>query len=383
MTDEVVQALDGLRVLDAATVVAGPAAARYLADFGADVVKVESPAADPTRRMGWLPEGGGDSYFWKLLGRNKRCVTLDFKTEDGLRIMKGLIDDADVLIENFRPGTLERLGLDPEELLERNPRLVVLRITGFGQTGPYASKPGFATLAEALSGYAAISGEPDGPPLLPPIAITDEIAGIVGAFSVMVALRHAERTGRGQIIDVSLIESLLHLMGPLPAAYAGLSYLQPRMGSALPWSVPRGTYRCSDGVWVALSASADSVAKRLMRLLRLESDARFLTFQDRTENGKQLDELVRTWIGARSSEAVFAAFNEVDAAIAPVYTMEQVVGDPHYIARQSLIEVEGILMQNVVARLSLTPGHVRHAGRAENADAADIVQGGWRSRWNH
>src|SRR5712691_5498788 len=240
-------ALEGLRVIDMATVFAGPGAARHLGDFGAEVVKVEAPAGDGVRRMGWFPPAGGDSYTWKLLGRNKRAVVLDLKTDAGRDALVALAADADVLVENVRPGTIERLGLGPDVLLERNPGLVILRVTGFGQDGPYAQKPGFATMAEAMSGFAAINGEPDGPPLLPPIALTDEVAALAGAFAVMVALRHRDRTGEGQVIDVNLLESMLQMMSALPSAAAHLGYEQPRLGSGIPYTVPRGTYRCSDG----------------------------------------------------------------------------------------------------------------------------------------
>jgi len=367
-----VSALSDLRIIDMATIVAGPAAAKYLGDFGAEVIKVEAPAGDSTRRLGWGLREGDDSFFWKLIGRNKKCVTLDLKTENGLKRMLKLIDSSDALIENFRPGTLERLGLDPHVLLERNPRLVVLRVTGFGQTGPYAGRPGFATVAEALSGYSAISGEPDSQPLLPPIAITDEVCGIVGAFAVMAGLWYARRTGHGQVIDVNLAETLLQLMGPLIPAYAHLGYEQPRMGSGLPWTVPRGTYQCSDGKWVALSASADSVAARLLDAIGLERDVRFATFRDRMENRELLDDYVRTWIGERSSEEVLRHLERLDAAVAPVYTMRDVFADPHFRERQVMIEVDGIVMQNVIARFSRTPGRVRHAGRRQGANQ-DLV----------
>lgn len=373
--------LSGLKVIDMATVVAGPAAAKYLADFGADVLKVEAPAGDPTRRMGWGPEDGGDSFFWKILGRNKRCVTLDLKTASGHERMMGLLGAADVLIENFRPGTLERLGLSPQSLLEHNPKLVVLRVTGFGQTGPYAKKPGFATLAEALSGYAALSGEPEGQPLLPPIAITDEVAGIVGAFSVLAAVRHAERTGEGQVVDINLLETLFQLMGPLPAAYAHLGYQQPRLGAGLPWTVPRGTYQCSDGVWVALSASAETVAQRLLELIGLDDDARFETFQDRMEHREELEACVAEWIASRTSEEVEAAFEDADAAVARVYTMEDIFDDPHFAARDVIIDVDGVVMQNVIARMSRTPGRIEHPGRPKDADTAAVTEvQGWPSR---
>jgi crotonobetainyl-CoA:carnitine CoA-transferase CaiB-like acyl-CoA transferase len=358
-------ALEGVRVIEMATVVAAPAAARYLGDFGAEVTKIEAPAGDPARRMGWHGAEGPDSFFWKILGRNKQCLTIDLKSADGIQQARKLIDQADVLIENFRPGKLERLGLDPTDLLSRNPRLVILRISGFGQTGPYAHRPGFATIAEAMSGYAAISGEPNGGPLLPPIAITDELTGLAGAFAVMVALWHAERTGRGQVIDISLIETLIQFMGPLIPAYVHLGYLQPRLGSGLPWSVPRGTYLCADGRWVALSASADTVASRLLRAIGLDHDQRFATFAGRMQHREALERHVREWIGARSSDQVIQFLSESDTAIAPVYTMADVLADPHILARHTVIEVDGVMMPNVIARLSDTPGAVRHAGQPQ------------------
>ncbi|MCU1429305.1 MAG: putative acyl-CoA transferase/carnitine dehydratase [Actinomycetia bacterium] len=367
------QALDGLRVIDMATVLAGPGVARYMADFGADVIKVEAPTGDGTRRMGWIPPEGGDSYMWRLLGRGKRCIVLDLKSDDGVAAMRALVDTADVLIENLRPGTLERLGLGPAELLERNPRLVILRVTGFGQDGPYAQRPGFATLAEAMSGFAAINGEPDGPPLLPPIALTDEVTALAGAFAVMVALRHRDRTGEGQVIDVNLLESMLQMMSALPSAAAHLGYEQPRLGSGIPYTVPRGTFRCSDGVWVAVSTSAESVAHRVMELMNLGHDARFASFEGRVAHRDELNDLVAAWIAARTSREVLAAFNEAQAAIAPVYSMHDVLADEHVREREVLIEVDGIVQQAPVARLSKTPGHVRHAGRPLGADTDEVL----------
>ncbi|MCZ7528244.1 MAG: CoA transferase [Acidimicrobiia bacterium] len=363
------QALEGLRVVDMATLLAGPNAARYLADFGADVVKVEAPGGDGTRRLGWLDPRGGESLMWKLVARNKRTVVIDLKSEDGRETMLALLDDADVLVENLRPGTLERLGLGPDVLHHRNPGLVVLRVTGFGQDGPYADRPGFATLAEAMGGFAAINGEPDGPPLLPPIALTDEIAALVGAFAVLAALRHRDRTGEGQVVDVSLLESMLQILGPLPDAFARLGYLQPRLGAGIPYTVPRGTYRCADGVWVALSTSAESVARRVLDLLGVGSDERFATFDGRAAHRDELDELVSAWIGARPSSEVLATFRAAQAAIAPVYTMADILADPHVRARGALVEVDGVLMQAPVARMSRTPGAIRHAGQPLDHDA--------------
>jgi crotonobetainyl-CoA:carnitine CoA-transferase CaiB-like acyl-CoA transferase len=369
-----VQALDGLRVIDMATVFAGPGTARHLADFGADVVKVESPSGDGVRRMGWFPPEGGDSYTWKLLGRGKRTVVLDLKTEAGTDALLRIVDSADVLIENFRPGTLERLGLAPEVLLARNPRLVVLRVTGFGQDGPYAARPGFATMAEAMSGFAAINGEPDGPPLLPPIALTDEVAALAGAFAVMVALRHRDRTGDGQVIDVNLLESMLQMMSALPSAAAHLDYEQPRLGSGIPYTVPRGTYQCADGKWVAISTSAESVAHRVLELLGIGEDERFATFEGRAAHRDELDAIVAKWIAARPSAEVLAAFEDAHAAIAPVYSMHDLLVDPHVKARHVFIEVDGVVMQAPVARLSRTPGAVRWAGRPLGADTEDVLE---------
>ena len=366
-------ALDGLRVIDMATVFAGPGAARHLGDFGADVIKIEAPAGDGVRRMGWFPPGGGDSYTWKLLGRNKRAVVADLKTDAGRDALLALARQADVLIENFRPGTLERLGIGPDVLCARNPRLVVLRVTGFGQDGPYASRPGFATMAEAMSGFAAINGEPDGPPLLPPIALTDEVAAIAGAFAVMVALRDRDRTGLGQVIDVNLLESMLQMMSALPSAAAHLGYEQPRLGSGIPYSVPRGTYRCADERWVAISTSAESVAHRVLTLLGIDDDERFATFETRGEHREELDAAVAAWVGARPSAEVLAAFEAAEAAIAPVYTMREVLADPHVRARHVFVEVDGVVMQGPVARLSRTPAEMRWAGRELGADTDEVL----------
>jgi crotonobetainyl-CoA:carnitine CoA-transferase CaiB-like acyl-CoA transferase len=366
-------ALEGLRVLDIATVFAGPGAARHLGDFGAEVIKVEAPAGDGVRRMGWFPPEGGDSYTWKLLGRNKRAVVLDLKTDVGRDALLALVVGADVLIENFRPGTLERLRLGPDVLCARNPRLVVLRVTGFGQDGPYASRPGFATMAEAMSGFAAINGEPDGGPLLPPIALTDEVTAVAGAFAVMVALRERDRSGLGQVVDVNLLESMLQMMSALPSAAAHLGYEQPRLGSGIPYSVPRGTYQCADGRWVAISTSAESVAHRVLSLLGVEGDRRFATFDSRATHRDELDAIVQTWVGARSSDEVMEAFERAEAAIAPVYTMAEVLADPHVQARNVFVEVDGVVMQAPIARLARTPGEVRWAGRTLGADTDDVI----------
>jgi len=365
--------LVGLKVIDLATVVAGPGVAKYFADYGADVIKVERPSGDSTRSMGWTQPGESDSLWWKLVNRGKRSLVLDLKQTSDLAVLKELIDSADLLIENMRPGKIEQLGLDPAELIKRNPKLVVLRVSGFGQSGPYAQKPGFATIAEALSGLSGLLGEPDGGPLLPPIALTDEVTALVGSFSAMMAIFHAKQTGQGQVVEIDLVNSVLQIMGPLPAAWDSMGYLQPRLGSSIPYSIHRGTYQCSDGVWVALSASAESVARRLIETVGGGGDPRFMSFQSRFENREALEELTRNWINSRPSAEVISIIDAADAAIAPVYSMQQVIEDPHFIERESFTRVDGILMQNLVARMSKTPGKINSVGPKLGEHTEEIV----------
>ena len=357
--------LADMRVLDLATVVAGPGAARYLADFGADVLKIERPGVgDTTRTLGLPDPRDGTSAYWKVVGRNKRCATLDLKSAAGRDTLLGLVADAHVIVENFRPGVMERLGLGPDVLLERNPSLVVCRVTAFGQDGPYAQRPGFATLAEAMSGFAAINGEADGGPLLPPIALTDEVTALAAAFAIMTAL-HA---GVGQVVDVTLLESLLQCMGPLPPAFGMTGFLQQRAGSSLPYSVPRGTWLCGDGRWVAVSASAESVGRRVMELIGLGGRDDLLSFAGRIAARDEIDERMAAFCAARTADQVVAAFDEAHAAAAPVYDMAAVFADPQVRSRGAIVEADGVPMQGVVARLSATPGAVRWAGRPLGAD---------------
>ncbi|MGH9136542.1 MAG: CaiB/BaiF CoA transferase family protein [Acidimicrobiales bacterium] len=352
--------LAGLRVIDLSTVVAGPGCARYLGDFGATVIKVERPTGDTARHMGF------DGLFWKYLGRNKRCVVLDLTLDADRQQFLRLAEGAHVVVENLRPGGLEKLGIGPAELHARNPALVITRVTGFGQDGPYSHRPGFATLAEAMSGFAALNGEPDGGPLLPPIALTDEVAAIVAAFATLAALR----SDVGQVVDVNLLESLLQLMGPLPAAYAATGYLQPRLGSGIPYSVPRGTWRCADDEWVAVSTSHESVARRVLELVGLGDDERLTTFDGRMEHRELIDARMAEWIGARTLPEVLETFEAAQAAAAPVYDMAGIASDPHLSARRALVELDGVTMQGLVARLSSTPGVLHHAGRPLGADQA-------------
>jgi crotonobetainyl-CoA:carnitine CoA-transferase CaiB-like acyl-CoA transferase len=365
--------LADVRVIDLSTVIAGPNCARYLADFGAAVIKVERPGGDSLRSMAWRDERDGEGIWWKLANRNKRAVVLDLKDAADVDTLLRLVDDAHVVVENFRPGTLERLGLGPDVLHARNPSLILTRVTGFGQSGPYAQRPGFATIAEAMSGFAAINGEPDGQPLLPPIALTDEVTGLAAAFATMVALH----SGTGQVVDVNLLETMFHLMGPLPALYALTGEQQPRLGAGLPYTVPRGTYRCIDGRWIAVSTSSDSVAGRVLALLGLAADDRLATFAGRAEHRDELEAAMADWCARRTSDQVIAEFTAAHAAAGPVMDMADIAADPHYRARDAIVEVSGTPMQSLIARLSATPGAVRWAGPRLDADGEAIRTAGW------
>ncbi|MFM7694603.1 MAG: CaiB/BaiF CoA transferase family protein [Actinomycetota bacterium] len=374
--------LADLRVIDLATFLAGPSATRRLADFGADVIKVERvDEPDGARLLG--ERDGEDGYHWRHVGRNKRAIQIDLKQEAGRAVLLRLVADADVLVENFRPGTLERLGLDPEGvLLAANPRLVVLRVTGFGQDGPYADRAGFGTIAEAMSTLAHATGEPDGPPTLPPIALADETSGAAAAFAVLAALRHRDRTGEGQVIDASLLESMLEIVGPGAAIADRTGAVEGRMGSRLRFAAPRNVYACADG-WICLSGSSEAVARRILRVVggaELEGDPRFATNADRLANVEALDGLIGAWTGARPWREAVAALTEAGAAAGPVYDAAQLIADEHVAARGSLVQVPnpdgaGDLLQPAVApRLSRTPGAVRHAGRRRGADTADVLR---------
>ena len=367
--------LSDIRVLDISTVLAGPNCARYFADFGADVIKVERPdTGDSLRGMAWRDPRDGSGLWWKLVNRNKRNIALDLKNIDDRELFLQLLDDANVLVENFRPGTLERLDLHPDMLIARNPKLVVVRVSGFGQDGPYAKRPGFASIAESMAGLAAISGEPDGPPMLPAIALTDEVTGITAAFAAMVALH----SGVGQVVDVNLLTTIFQMMGPVISLFKLSGELQPRLGSGLPYTVPRGVYQCVDGKWVGVSASSDSVAARVMKILGLETDERFTNFAGRMEHRELLQELMGKWCATRTRDEVVAIFEEAEAAVGPVFDMSDIATDPHYAARNMIQIVGETPMQGLIAALSKTPGKLRSEGKPKDSDRADIVKNGWK-----
>ena len=362
------QALAGLRVLDVATLFAGPLAATLLGDHGAEVIKVEHPRGDPARTHGASKNGVG--LWWKMLSRNKKAITLYLGSARGQELFRSMAADADVVIENFRPGTLERWGLGYDTLSEINPRLVLARITGFGQVGPYAARPGFGTLAEAMSGFAAVTGEPDGPPTLPPFGLADGAAALTAAFGIMTALRAREITGRGQVLDLAIIEPLLTLLGPQVIAYDQLGIVQQRTGNRSGNNAPRNTYRCADGTWVAVSTSAQSIAERVVRLVGRPDFAGqpwFASGRTRADHADELDAAVGAWIAERPREEVVRAFEEAQAAVAPIYTAADIVADPQYQALGSIVRIDDdelgpIRMQNIPFRLSETPGRIRSTG---------------------
>ncbi|MBA4812972.1 MAG: CoA transferase [Acidimicrobiales bacterium] len=359
--------LADLKVLDISTIFAGPHCARYLADFGADVVKVEQPSGDSSRNIGWRA-ADGETLWWKLANRGKRAITLDLKNHEDLATLKRMLSVADVLVENLRPGKLEALGLIPDELIETNPKLTITRVTGFGQSGPYRNRPGFATLAEAMSGFSAMSGEAGGAPLLPPIALTDEVTGLAAAFATMVAVH----SGGGQTVDVNLLETMMQIMGPLISAWHTEGYLQPRLGSGIAYSVPRGTYQASDGGWIAVSTSSDVIAQRVMKLIGVAEDERFQTFDGRIANREEVDKLMADWVKKRTLSEALESFELAEAAAAPVLNVGELSSDRHVADRGALVEVDGIVMQSLIAQLSKTPGSVRWAGRSLGADNGDL-----------
>jgi crotonobetainyl-CoA:carnitine CoA-transferase CaiB-like acyl-CoA transferase len=357
--------LSGLRVLDLSRLVAGNMASVQLADQGAEVIKIEDPAkGDPLRA--WREDG--ISFFWKVYARNKKSLALDLRHPEGRALLGELAETSHVLIENYRPGTLERMDLAPSTLQERNPRLVILRISGFGQTGPYRDRPGFGTLIEAMSGFAAKNGHPDRPPALPPTALADMIAGLYGAYAVMVALRAAERDGSGQVIDLPLLDPMVSVLGPDAAIYGATGRKPERTGSRSLTTSPRNTFATKDGRFIAISASIQANAERLFRAIGradLIEDPRFRSNSDRLRNVESCEAPIAAFIAARSLEETMAVFQAAEVTAIAVYEIDQFLEDPHVQARGLMVEVPdddagSVLMHDVVPRLSDTPGKLRH-----------------------
>jgi crotonobetainyl-CoA:carnitine CoA-transferase CaiB-like acyl-CoA transferase len=374
-------ALTGIRVLDVSTILAGPLCCRILGDHGAEVVKVEHPeAGDGMRGHGASKDGQG--LWWKEISRNKRAIGLKLSTPDGAALLLKLAATADVLVENFRPGTLERWGLGPEQLREVNPALVVVRITGFGQTGPYAARAGFGTLAEAMSGFAHLTGEADGAPTLPAFGLADSICGIAAASATSMALYARERNGGlGEVIDMNLLEPIMTAVGPGPMVFDQLGIVGQRHGNRSTNNAPRNIYRTKDDRWLAVSTSAQRIAERVMHLIghpETVDEPWFATGAGRAEHAGLLDAYVGGWIAERTAAEVSEAFEGAGAAIAPVYDARDLVEDVHVRSTQMLTTTEDpdfgdLLMHNVMWRAERAPGRIRFTGRPLGADTDSVL----------
>jgi crotonobetainyl-CoA:carnitine CoA-transferase CaiB-like acyl-CoA transferase len=380
-----VSSLEGLRVLDISNVIAGPFAAALLADFGAEVVKAELPGSgDALRSM--PPHKEGKSLLWKAVNRNKRAITLDLREPGGQDLFKRLLPRFDVLIENYRPGTLDRWGLTRETLWSLQPKLTILRVTGFGQSGPYRNYAGFARLFEAYSGLTYITGEPDGAPTHPSYPIGDPISGVFGAFGVLVALVHRMKhpDAPGQEIDLSCTEALLRLLEVLPIEYEQLGLVHARLGSTNALVAPAGVFRSGDGEWVTFTAATQSVFERFCALIGrsdLLADPRYADNPSRMQHIEELNAIVAQWIGERTLAEIVARLSEAGVSVAPIYSNRQVLEDPHFRARNSIVRAKdedfgSVSVPGVVPRLSATPGEVRTSGPAPGAHNAEVY-GGW------
>lgn len=372
--------LSGLRVIDAGTMIAGPLAATQLADFGADVIKVELPRVGDSMRH-WTPMKEGRSLWWKVIGRNKRLITLTLSKPEGQEIFRDLVRTADVVIENYRPGTFERWGLGYSNLASINPGLVLVRVSGFGQTGPYARRGGYGTIAEAFSGIPSFTGFPDRPPTLPGFPMADSVASTFAAMSAMFAIYNRDHnSGKGQEIDVSLYEPLFRLVEAQVIGFDQLGIVKERQGNRLAEDSPRNTYRTRDGRWIGISASSQRSFERLaaaMGMPELIDDPRFLNNASRCANDVELDSMMGRWFEQRDCGDVMALFEKADVVAGPVLDIRDIFNDPHYLARQNIVAVKdddfgSVRMQGVVPQFKDTPGEVRHSGRGLGADNRTI-----------
>ncbi|MCQ9616044.1 CoA transferase [Paenalcaligenes niemegkensis] len=353
--------LNRYKVVDMSRLVAGNMLSLQLGDFGADVIKIESPSGDPLRD--WRENG--QSFYWKTYGRNKRSLVLNLRQPECMQALKLIIDQADVLIENYRPGTLEKMGLAPDLLLARNPKLIVVRVSGFGQTGPYSNLPGFGTIVEAMSGFAARTGFPDREPVLPPLALADMLAGVYGASAVSMALLARERNmSNGQVIDLSLLEPIFSVLGPEAAIFEKTGIIKQRVGSASNTASPRNVYRCADNKYVALSGSTQAIAARIFEIIgkpEMITDPRFSTNTQRVKHRDLVDQAVSSWFASRDRDEALKIMRNSGATVGPVYDIADAVSDPHFLERDVIVDVEdedfgSLPMHNIVPRLSKTPG---------------------------
>jgi succinyl-CoA:(S)-malate CoA-transferase subunit B len=364
--------LDGLRVLDLATFVAAPFCCTLLGEFGAEVIKVEQPGrGDDLRRLG-TPARPGLSYWWLVESRNKKSITCNLREPDGQALVKRLARDTDVLAENFRPGTLERWNLGWDELRQANPRLVMVRISAFGQTGPYRERPGFGRIAAAMGGLSYLSGYPDRPPVTPGTpTIPDYLAGALGALGALLALERRRRSGEGQVVDLGLYEPMLRMLDELIPVHAATGYVRERIGSGTEYVVPHNHYRAHDGRWLAIACTNDRMFERLAAAMaRPELAAEFPTMASRLERRADLDAIVQTWVGSAEARDVLARLDAAEVPCGPVTSARDLFGDPHVRARNNIVEMPnplgGVLaMVGIVPRLTESPGRVEAVGPVE------------------
>lgn len=373
--------LEGVKVLDISTILAGPLVAQILGDFGAEVIKIEHPTK-PDGMRGHGLDKDGHPLWWTMISRNKRTMTLNLGNERGAEIFRRLAAEADVVVENFRPGTLERWGLGYDVLSEVNPGLILLRVTGFGQTGPYSTRPAFGTLVESMSGFAHLTGEADGPPTLPAFGLADSLAGIAGSSAVSMALLHRTNNGgKGQVIDLDLLSPIMAAVGPGVIYADQLGIDQERTGNRSSNNAPRNLYKTADGHWLAISTSANSIAERVLVLVghpEVLDEPWFATGRQRAAHADLLDDYVGGWIAERTRDVVIDEFEKAGAAVAPVYKPSELLSDPQVNAIEMVTTVEDddlgpVRMQNVMWRMGGSPGRIRHTGRRHGADTDDVL----------
>jgi len=356
--------LDGVRIIDLSRLVAGNTLTQFLADFGAEVIKVEPPAGDTLRA--W--KTGNVETNWKIYARSKKSLGLELRKPEARELLLRLLPSAQMFIESFRPGTLEKMGLGPDELLAINPKLVIVRISGWGQDGPYSKRPGFGTLVEGMSGFASFNGFADREPVLPPMYLADTVAGLYGAAAAMTALREVEMNGgRGQVIDLPLLDPLFAVLGPQAANYRLTGKVKPRTGSRSTNAGPRNAYRCSDGHYVCLSSSTQKMAERLFHSIghpEFITDPRYSTNAERVKHAEELDAVIGEFIAQRTQAENVAFFEKAEVTIGPIYDIAQILEDPHFLARELVADypdadMGAFPMHHVVPRLSATPASIR------------------------
>ena len=362
--------LADLRVIEMGQLLAGPFCGQLMADFGAEVIKIEPPGSgDPMRQWG-REKGHGKSLWWPVVARNKQSVTLNLRTEEGQALVRELVREADILVENFRPGTLERWNLGPDALAAINPRLILVRVTGYGQTGPYAPRAGYGSIGEAMGGLRHVVGDPDSPPSRMGISIGDELAAVHACMGALMAVHARERSGRGQIVDAAIYESVLNMMESLVTEFDVAGHVRERTGAILPNIAPSNVYATRDGKYLLIAANQDTVFKRLaaaMQRPELGEDERYATHAARGARQAELDRLIEAWTRTVDLAALEALLEQHGVPCGLIYRAEDMLEDPHFIAREAIVPVEHpefgtIRMQNIAPRLSDTPGSVRHVG---------------------